>query len=217
MRRQPRPEGCSEAGFSLVELLIVLVLIGLMAVWGIPALLNTLNRARLVGASREIATLLQVARLEAIKKGGINGDLRNRVAVVRYDKSTAHDLRTLEVLIDESPNGTWDPVTPIGGLYTLPTGVNLQAPTEDAEGNSSIVGWDDTTVVADNYDGPTFLSDGSALNAGAFRLADTRGNFLEVRLDFPATGKVVIQKWFGGGDPTTNWFENGEAGNKWIW
>jgi type IV fimbrial biogenesis protein FimT len=212
MQSTPRPEGRSEAGFSLVELLIVLVLIGLMAVWGIPALLNTLNRTRLVNTGRELATLIQVARLEAIKKGGINGDLRNRVSVVRWDK----DHRALQVLLDESPDGTWNPLTPIGSAYTLPTGVSMQAPTEAINGGKSVVGWDDADN-PDRYDGPIFLSDGSALDAGAFRLADTRGNFLEVRIDFPATGKVVIQKWFGGGDPDTNWFENGEAGNKWSW
>lgn len=211
MRRTPRPEGRSEAGFSLVELLIVLVMIGLMAVWGIPALLNTLNRTRLVNSSRELATLIQVARLEAIKKGGINGDLRNRVSVVRWDK----DHRALQVLLDESPNGSWDPATPIGTPYTLPNGVNMQAPNETIDGAKSVVGWDDAGD-ADDYPGPTFLSDGSVLRAGAFRIADTRGNFLEVRIDFPATGKVVIQKWFGG-DPDTDWFENGEANHKWTW
>jgi prepilin-type N-terminal cleavage/methylation domain-containing protein len=212
MRRVQRPDGRIEAGFSLIELLIVLALIGLMAVWGVPALLNTLNRAKLVGASREIATLIQVARLEAIKKGGINGDLRNRVAVVRYNTGQ----RNFRVLIDESPDGSFDPTTPVGGQYTLPNGVNLQAPTEGIEGAGSVVGWDDVGD-ADDYPGPTFMSDGSALRAGAFRIADTRDNYLEVRVDFPATGKIVIQKWFGGADPNANWWENGEAGHKWAW
>jgi prepilin-type N-terminal cleavage/methylation domain-containing protein len=211
MMRRARPHGRDEIGFSLVELLVVIALIGLLALWGVPALLNTLNRARLVGASKELATMFQVARLEAIKKGGLNGNLRNQVSVVFYDEGN----RTVEVLLDESSDGTFNPVTRRGGLYNLPNGVNLQAPGEAVEGPKSTVGWDDAGD-ADDFKGPTFMSDGSVLRAGAFRLADTRGNFLEVRVEFPATGKVVLQKWFGG-NVDTDWFENGEAGNKWRW
>jgi prepilin-type N-terminal cleavage/methylation domain-containing protein len=200
-----------EAGFSLIELLVVIALLAMLAVWGVPAFLSTLNKTRVVAASREIATLMQVGRLEAIKRSGRNGNLGNEVAALTYDEAT----RTFRLLVDDNPNGAWLPELQIGGIYTLPKGVTVEAPgglDEDA-----VDGWDEVPVVADQWEGPIFRSDGSARAAGAYRLFDSRGNYLEVRIEFPATGKISIQKWFGGGDPNTNWFENGENNRKWQW
>lgn len=216
--RKPFAHRRGEAGFSLIELLVVIALIAMMAVWGVPAFLNTLNKTRVVAASREIATLMQVGRLEAIKRSGRNGNLRTEVAALTYDAAS----RSFRLQVDEQPEapnvGLFDPETNIGGAYFLPKGVTLQAPTEATEnGANSISGWDEVADVADRWNGPVFLSDGSARSAGAFRLFDSRGNYLEVRIEFPATGKIAIQKWFGGGDPNANWFENGEANRKWQW
>ncbi|HEY7574616.1 MAG TPA: prepilin-type N-terminal cleavage/methylation domain-containing protein [Thermoanaerobaculia bacterium] len=213
--RKPFAHRRGEAGFSLIELLIVIALIALMAVWGVPAFLNTLNRVRVTAAAREIATLMQVARLEAIKRSGQNGNLGNEVTAVTYDEAT----RTFRVDVDDqletAPDpGAWDPDSTIGGIYVLPKNVTVEAPGGVAE--DAVDGWDEVAVVEDQWEGPIFHSDGSARAAGAFRLFDSRGNYLEVRIDFPATGKIAIQKWFGG-DTDTDWFENGEANHKWQW
>lgn len=204
------PRRDRERGFSLVELLVVIVVIGILALWGIPSLLATLNRTRLVGASKEIATMIQVGRLEAIKKGAFNGDLQNRVTAMRYLPGD----RAFEVVLDDTPNGTFDPSRVLVGRYELPTGVTLQAPGENPEGTNAIDGWDEPPGGPDEYRGPIFVSDGSVRVAGAYRLADRRGNFIEVRVDFPATGKVVIQKYF---PADSAWYENGEAGKTWEW
>ena len=200
-----------ERGFSLVELLVVIVVIAILALWGIPSLLATLSRTRLVGASKEVATMMQVGRLEAIKKGNINGDLQGRVTALRYIAGE----RAFEVVLDETTDATFNPARVVLGRYILPTGISLQAPGEASpEGANAIDGWDVPPGGPDEFPGPIFVSDGSVRVPGAFRLADTRGNFLEVRVDFPATGKVVIQKYF----PADNeWYENGEAGKTWEW
>lgn len=212
--RKPFAHRRGEAGFSLIELLIVIALIALMAVWGVPAFLNTINRVRLTSAAREIATLMQVGRMEAVKRSGQNSNLRLEVVALTYDDAT----RTFQLQIDaepESPDaGAFDPETNFGGAYLLPKGITVAAPSGDD--GDAVTGWDEVAVEADRWNGPVFLSDGSARSAGAFRLSDGRGNFLEVRIEFPATGKVAIQKWFGG-DPATDWYENGEANRKWRW
>ena len=200
-----------ERGFTLVELLVVIALIGLLALWGVPTLLNTLSRTRLVGASKEIATMIQLGRLEAIKKGGVNGDVQNRVTAIRYNAG----LRSFDLLLDDTADGNFNPTTPLQGRYTLPTGVSLWAPGEpNPEGTDAIDAWDEPPGGPDTFAGPIFVSDGSVRVAGAYRLADTRGNYLEVRVDFPATGKIVIQKYF---PSLTAWFENGEATHEWEW
>jgi len=212
--RKPFAHRRGEAGFSLIELLIVIALIALMAIWGVPTFLSTLHRVRVTAAAREIATLMQVGRMEAIKRSGQNGNLRTEVAALTYDEAT----RTFQLEIDvdaEDPDvGAFEPETDFGGAYTLPKGVSVAAPSGDAE--DAVAGWDEVAVATDRWEGPIFLSDGSARAAGAFRLFDSRGNYLEVRIEYPATGKIAIQKWFGG-NTDTDWYENGEANRKWQW
>lgn len=215
-RKSLRPDTAGEAGFSLVELLVVMVVMGIMALWGIPALLGTLQRTRLVNSAKEVAVLMQVARLEAIKKAGVNGDLQNRVTFVNYIPATTAAPGGFEVLIDENPDPAdgWNPSRRIGGTYYLPRSITLQFPTEAAEGNRAIRGWDDPGPNQAN--GPVFRSDGSTVLGGAFTLRNARDQYLEVRVEFPATGKLSIQKW-DGTDLNTGWYENHEAGQTWQW
>ncbi len=214
MHESPGARG-RQAGFSLIELLVVIALIASMAIWIIPSFLGTLHRTRLVGAARELAVQMQVARLEAVKRGSVNGNPGNEVVALLYDQ--AGGSRMLRVMVDDNPDGLWLPETQVGGVYTLPKGVFMQAPGETTpEGTESIRGWDDASLPADEqFKGPVFRSDGSAVRAGAFRLHDGRGNYLEVQIEFPATGKPSMQKWFGGSP--ADWWENGEANHKWQW
>ncbi len=57
-----------------------------------------------------------------------------------------------------------------------------------------------------------FNSDGSVDATGAFRYADQRGNFLEVRIDPRAVARVKVRKWDG-----TSWFARDESPGPWIW
>jgi type IV fimbrial biogenesis protein FimT len=64
MKPTCRPPG----GFTLVELLIVVALIGVLAALGAPAFTKMMERGRLRGAAEGVFSDLQLARTEAIKR-----------------------------------------------------------------------------------------------------------------------------------------------------
>ena len=202
----------AEAGFSLVEMLVVVLLIGLLAVWGYPSFLGTLNRLRLTNAAREAAVFMQVARMEATKRS-----VPTRV-VYQDAASGLIGKPALLAYADLNSNNVYDAATDrvLAGPYELQKGVQLWGPLETtAEGTSAIQTW--CTAPPFNNCGPTFASNGSADSVGAFRFRDRLNNIIEVRIDFAGTGKVVLQKWDGDGDTANDWWENGENGNNWVW
>jgi prepilin-type N-terminal cleavage/methylation domain-containing protein len=85
----------------------------------------------------------------------------------------------------------------------LEGGVEFRGP----EGEPAVYGFGDDDKLV-------FRIDGTAEDAGAFRLAGARNLFMEVRIDPPATGRTEIRKW----DPVDQRFEaQGEGGVQWTW
>ncbi len=203
--------GSADAGFSLVELLIVIALIAILTLIGLPWMIGSLNRAKLVGAAKEVSTLMQVARLESIKQGV--------PTKVQFDSTAQAFL----AYADNDRDGDFDAATDrlISRGTAFPRGVWLWGPLDTGpEEANAIAGWDSDTCPDYDEDlpfGPVFRTDGSCNCAGAFRFRDPRGNVLETRVQFPATAKIVIRKWFGGASADAEWFENGEANHKWTW
>jgi prepilin-type N-terminal cleavage/methylation domain-containing protein len=72
----------SHRGFTLLELVIVLVLIGVMTTYAVPQLSEWSSDQRVKGAAREIADAFAVARIEAIRTQ------RNQIVFVQGDAST---------------------------------------------------------------------------------------------------------------------------------
>jgi hypothetical protein len=162
-------------------LLVVMAIVAGAMLLGIPAIQNLIVRSRTEGFAREASVLMQRTRLEAIKM--------NRDGVVRTDAAN----RRLEAFLDADGDGTFNPnpAAPprtadyVLGRLALPANVEFAAP--------------DSQALIDGFTGAeqlaVFQANGSVADEGAFRIGDARGNFLEVRVGPPATGRVQLQKW----------------------
>jgi prepilin-type N-terminal cleavage/methylation domain-containing protein len=92
-------------------------------------------------------------------------------------------------------------ITVPGGSLELPRTISFDAP-------GSL---DPVTLTGDCF---VFLPDGSVRETGAIRLADVRGNFLEIRVQPQATARVQVLKW---DDDDGEWYSRDQGGKAWEW
>lgn len=170
----------------------MLVVVGLMIGLGLPALQQMIHRNKLEGFARQTTVILQAARFEAIK--------RSRPVVVQID-TTAQQVASW---VDDNGDAVQDVTEQQLGLMTLPSGVDFAAP----DGQAVIEGF--TTAGTTGW--VTYGNDGASDLAGAFRLGDARGNFIEIRIAAAATARLDVRKWQDG-----QWLELGEGGGGWKW
>ncbi len=201
-RRRAIRHASSAGGFTLIELLVVLILLGAIATLGFPALQNMIARSRLEGTVRQIGTLMQQSRYEAIKNStpvSVRVDIPGRTVTAFRDSRTTGTFGT-----QDSGELT---VGPESGL-PLPRLIEFAAPTSlpIVDGfhpaSPTTVGW------------VSFGSDGSVDAQGAFRIADNRGNYLEIAIEPAATARIEMRKW---DDSTSTFVAQGTGGKPWIW
>ena len=77
-----------EKGFSLLELIVALVILGLVAAIGTPNVVSWLARLRSRATADEVVSTLQAARLQAIARNA-------RLQVCLYRNATPHDFPDL--------------------------------------------------------------------------------------------------------------------------
>lgn len=203
-----RPVQSRQGGFTLLEIMVVVAVVGIISLMGLPALQNMILRSKHEGAARQISMLIHRAKMEAVKQSV------STVVVIdpAADSVTAFADVNADGDFTFDPDGSADYRTTdyqIGGTFELPAGISFAAHdgTDDAKVADGFldVPWSGTDVAV-------FDSDGSVRVVGAFRTGDLEGNYLEIRVEPQATARVAIRKWDG-----AEYLAQGEKGKTWKW
>jgi prepilin-type N-terminal cleavage/methylation domain-containing protein len=197
----------STSGFTLVELLISLAIMAVLMLIAVGPLSTFIHRGKIEGMARETATLMQLARFEAIK--------RNVPARVVADET--RDV--VFAYADLNGDTAFDPVVDREiGRFELPRGVVFRATVGVEDDNNAM--WNMLGPPTAEY--AEFRPDGSVTRnpspeAGtdglpSIRLADRRQNYLEVKIATAASGRVELRKWQEGA-----YRVQGENDKPWEW
>lgn len=65
----PRPGNRRQQGFSLIEIMVVVVIMGIMATLIVPNLMDRPDQARIVAARQDVAALMQALKLYRLDNG----------------------------------------------------------------------------------------------------------------------------------------------------
>jgi prepilin-type N-terminal cleavage/methylation domain-containing protein len=192
MARKDRRE--LAAGFTLLELIVVLAIIMIGVLIGLPALQNMLQRTKIDAALRESAMEFRAARLEAVKQSAtifVEADFTNDKLVTWQETGSDGFTPATDRQLRE---------------FKLPKGFYFWGQGDPgAEGPAAT----DNLPALHQF---TFLPSGAAKDVGGVRFSDGMGNFFEVHVEPKATARVTLRKWDGAA-----WKQQGEGGQRWTW
>jgi Tfp pilus assembly protein FimT len=186
---------------------VILAILGVLVGYGLPAMLNSLNRAKLTGFTQQAAAAMQGARLEAVK----------RSTVARVEAHLADN--SVISYVDLNGNGVYDPGTDVLVMQVkAPAGVVLGGPgLGAAAAGTAVYSFDALPAGAGGL--ALFNWDGSVVKQGGFRFRDQRGNIMEAFVSPQASARIAVRKYAGdpnGSDDPTQYFEADENPG-WTW
>jgi type II secretory pathway pseudopilin PulG len=206
-----------EAGFSLIEILIAFLVGIFLLAMVFPAIQRFTHRENMEAIARETASLLRLARREAIKE--------NATTDVIFDFNAGQ----VYAFVDGNGTNVEEAGERELGRFTLPKATSFRA-AEDAaaQGANALITFDDgnscttpppasaaVSCAAYGISGiAAFRPDGSAVRTGAVRFGDGYQNVLEVSIATAATGKIEMRKW----DPaSSSYLLRDQNGTPWKW
>lgn len=196
-QRRSDPRCASEVGFTLTEILVVLVILGVALAVVIPNIQRTRAKADTSFALRTLDAVLTNARSEALR--------RHSPVVVGFDTGT----RVFTVFEDWDPGnanvGTNGDGVLNGSELTIATTTMDDHLHFAAPGGGNAVDPSSATYLEYAADG-TLTSPTGGLIA---YVEDTKGNFFRIRIS-DVTGSSRLEKWLGG----TSWSPRRES---WVW
>lgn len=186
-------------GFSLIELFVVMIIVGILASIAIPGFSVWLPKYRLRVAAKGLYSDLQLAKLTAVKQ--------NATSAVIFDTSTSPGKYF--ICSDPGANGNWDGPAAMGGDDTSIKTVELSkygSGVDYGAGNATddIPGGGAPPADVITYTTPTdvalFSPSGTMINPGAsgsyVYLSNDQGSTYGVGTPSIA-GAVILRKWNG--------------------
>jgi prepilin-type N-terminal cleavage/methylation domain-containing protein len=185
-----RTAGASCRGFSLLEALLVVALVGIAAVFAVPSFRVFGRRARINGIAREINVQLIAARHQAIKRGDFVG--------IKISAGTGP--ATCQEFVDLNHNGSYDsgsdlllasfrPGTQRAGTFVKIDNLDVSSP------SSTLTEY---TIVFTQFGS---LNPPAALKS--VYIGDSFGNLVQISTPNTASGRVEMTKWNGSGSVGT--------------
>lgn len=102
LRRRPPPGAPRQHGFSLIEVMVVVVIVGILAALIVPNLMDRPDQARAVAARQDIGTLMQALKLYRLDHGRYPSAAQGLQALSNPDQTTGG-----RSYLDHLPNDPW--------------------------------------------------------------------------------------------------------------
>ncbi len=105
MATQVRGRRARQQGFSLIEIMVVVVIIGILAALIVPRLMDRPDQARVVAARQDIAALMQALKLFKLDNGRYPSAEQGLQALVKPPQGSGALPAT--PYLDRLPNDPW--------------------------------------------------------------------------------------------------------------